>query len=158
MVIVSAFGLTKKYSLNRGISNPFFAIGVLLRHQRLPSFTTRIVRMQNPFSKSNTEMLNCLLHSYYRIMDQLLECTAILTECMVSHFEQSEQKMFSLPIDPSASNNVQECEELLLKEQEDRHSISKRSPGKSSSGGSSGSKVSQVGWFTSSTFLGKFCF
>jgi hypothetical protein len=40
-------------------------------------------------------------------MDQLLECTAILTECMTSHFAESEQKLFSLPMDPSATNSVQ---------------------------------------------------
>lgn len=76
-------------------------------------------------------------------MDQLLECTAILTECMSSHFAESEQKLFSLPMDPSATNSVQECQQLLIKEEENKlHHVSKRAAGKSS--GSSGSKVSQV--------------
>jgi hypothetical protein len=81
-----------------------------------------------------------------RKMDQLLECTALLTECMTSHFAESEQKLFSLPMDPSASNSVQECQQLLLKEEEDKHNIFKRAAGRSSSSGSGGggSRVGQV--------------
>lgn len=85
-----------------------------------------------------------------RKMDQLLECSALLTECMTSHFAESEAKLFSLPMDPSATNSVQECQQLLLKEQEDKHSVYRRAAGKSSSGGSSsghasgGGRVGQV--------------
>lgn len=77
-------------------------------------------------------------------MDQLLECTALLTECMTSHFAESEQKLFSLPMDPSASNSVQECQHLLLKEEEDKHNIFKRAAGKSGSSSGGGSRVGQV--------------
>ena len=63
--------------------------------------TQMLVKIYNNSPKVN------FIHFNFRKMDQLLECSALLTECMTSHFAESEAKLFSLPMDPSATNSVQ---------------------------------------------------
>ena len=91
------------------------------------------------------------LYFYFRLMEKMLDCSNLLSECMESHLEQAQTLLFSLPINPMEwSSTMDHCQsqqryKRTPKKRGSSHGGSSRgggSHGGSSRGGSLGRALS----------------